>query len=94
MRNTKNEWANDRGTKGYSIQVSGADKAAWATVATGTLAWEWQNKVDVACGGEVDCSTANHQYVRFNMLSYYGFGGGLGYFGVRATLGKHTHACF
>jgi hypothetical protein len=68
--------------------VSGADKAAWATAATGTLAWEWQNKVDVACGGEV-CSTANHQYVRFNMLSYYGMlGGGLGYFGVRATAGK------
>jgi len=79
LKNTHAAYANDRGTQDFTISISDSIDGPWTDILTGTLpdarnvspvpvlSFDLENEVET-------------QYLRFQVDTYYGLGGGLQYF--------------
>merc|ERR1711942_15315 len=79
LKNTNNNRLNDRGTQDFTISISDSINGPWTDILTGTLPNAW----DVSPVPVLNFPLENEvetKYLRFQVDTYYGLGGGLQYF--------------
>jgi len=79
LKNTHNAWANDRGTQDFTISISESIDGPWTDILTGTLP-DARNVSPVPVLNFDLENEVETQYLRFQVDTYYGLGGGLQYF--------------
>ena len=78
IKNTHNAEGNDRGTKDFKIFSSDSEDGLWTEIISGSLP-DARNETDVPTQSFTLNSSVTTQYIRFQIESYYGLGGGLQY---------------
>jgi len=79
LKNTHNAYDNDRGTQDFTISISESIDGPWTDILTGTL----PDARDVSSVPVLNFDLENEvvtQYLRFQVDTFYGYGGGLQYF--------------
>jgi len=80
--NTKSGHHGNRGTKQFSVSLSQSSKAPWEEVLQATLA-DPRDHADPLPLQTFRFPEMSARFVQFNLLSWYGWGGGLQYFTVK-----------
>ena len=79
LKNTHAAYGNDRGTQDFTISISDSIDGPWTDILTGTL----PDATNVSPVPVLNFDLENEvetQYLRFQVNTYYGHGGGLQYF--------------
>ena len=79
LKNTYNAYHNDRGTQDFTISISDAIDGTWTDILTGTLP-DARNVSPVPVLNFHLENEVETKYLRFQVDTYFGFGGGLQYF--------------
>jgi len=79
LKNTHNAYDNDRGTQDFTISISESIDGPWTDILTGTLP-DARNVSPVPVLNFDLENEVETQYLRFQVDTYYGLGGGLQYF--------------
>ena len=78
--NTQNGHVKDRGTRGFQVFVSGSPSGPWTSVLSTSL--PDSKNYDPVRLSMYNIQPISERFVRFNIVSYWGLGGGLQYFNV------------
>merc|ERR1712002_1220761 len=79
LKNTKNWIWNGRGTQDFTISISDSINGPWTDILTGTLPNAWDVSPVPVLNFDLETEVET-QYLRFQVDTYYGLGGGLQYF--------------
>ena len=79
LKNTNNNGHDDRGTQDFTISISDSIDGPWTDILTGTLPNAWDVSPVPVLNFDLE-NEVETQYLRFQVNTYYGHGGGLQYF--------------
>ena len=81
--NTHNGFGRDRSTKEFKVYISLSSSGPWNEVVHETLEDSRQHSDPLPVQTFPLCADSEARYVKFNLISWYGHGGGLQYFAVK-----------